>query len=335
MKRAAVILLLAGCSSVPQPPATSVASSESESASQVTIVSSPAALPTADVGDLVVTAPTPTPAPTSTQPTVSATPTQPAPTPLPLSIISKLAAAGITQPKNFQTSDQLLDALGQATNGLRDFQASVIYDRLDAITEDRERRVGRIVFEQSETATRRFAIAFDQFIDAAGHASPQSQRFTFADGWLVEFDDTRHQCIERQLVPPGRNLDPLRLGEGPMPLPIGQNSDDVRRRFGVSLAPPPEVPLLKKLQNVQGLLLIPRKGSGIEEDFEQVCVWYDLHTLAPVGVVARLKGGDTKTVLLRDVVVNGGLDETSKSMLRTTVPEGWQRDVRPWKKPEA
>jgi hypothetical protein len=245
------------------------------------------------------------------------------------------AAQSVDAPKPFDTSDQLLDALQRATDGLHDFRANVIYDRLDAITEDRERRIGRIVLQQDDKGARRFAITFDQFIDAAGHASPQPQRFTFADGWLVEFDDARKQSIERQLVPEGTKLDPLRLGEGPLPLPVGQKADDVRRRFTVSLAPAPDAPLLKRLEGVQGLVLVPRKGSGVDEDFEEVRVWYDLRTFAPVGVVAKLKGGDTKTVLLRDVAVNAGLDEATTKLLQTKVPEGWQRDVRPWRKSPA
>ena len=109
----------------------------------------------------------------------------------------------------------------------------------------------------------------------------------------------------------------------------------MRRRFTVSLAPAPDAPLLKRLEGVQGLLLVPRKGSGVDEDVEEVRVWYDLRTFAPVGVVAKLKGGDTKTVLLRDVAVNAGLDEATTKLLQTKVPEGWQRDVRPWRKSPA
>lgn len=257
---------------------------------------------------------------------VAQTPTQPPAAPAP---------AAATAPRPFDTSDQLLDALQRATEGLRDFRAGVVYDRLDAITEDRERRTGRIVLQQQAGGLRRFAIAFDQFIDATGHASPQAQRFAFADGWLVEFDDARRQSIERQLVPEGSTLDPLRLGEGPLPLPVGQKADDVRRRFTVSLAPAPDAPLLKRLEGVQGLVLVPRAGSGVEEDFQEVRVWYDLRTLAPVGVVARLKGGDTKTVLLREVVVNGGLDAGAAQLLQIRVPDGWKRDVRPLRKREA
>lgn len=247
---------------------------------------------------------------------------------------SQEAAPSPDVARAFVTSDALLDALERATDGLRDFRASVTYDRTDAITGDRERRTGRIVLEQplGDATRRRFGIAFDQFIDASGHASPQVQRFAFGDGWLSEFDDARKQCIERQLVPDGTRLDPLRLGEGPMPLPVGQRAEDVRRRFTVSLAPAPDAPLLKRLENVQGLVLVPRPGSGVDEDFAEVRVWYDLRTFAPVGVVARLKGGDQKTVLLREVRVNQGLDDAARAMLDRTPPAGWQRDARPYRK---
>jgi hypothetical protein len=133
-------------------------------------------------------------------------------------------------------------------------------------------------------------------------------------------------------VPDGTRLDPLRLGEGPMPLPVGQRADDVRRRFTVALAPAPDAPLLKRLEEVQGLVLVPKPGSGVDEDFEEVRVWYDLRTFAPVGVVATMKGGDTKTVLLRDVAVNAGLDAAAKAMLDRAVPTDWRRDVRPFRK---
>ena len=100
----------------------------------------------------------------------------------------------------------------------------------------------------------------------------------------------------------------------------------MRRRFTVSLAPAPDAPLLRRLEGVQGLVLVPKPGSGVDEDFSEVRVWYDLRNFAPVGVVASLKGGDTKTVLLREVRVNAGLDAAARSMLDRTAPAGWQRD---------
>jgi len=254
-----------------------------------------------------------------------ATAQQPAPAPATTAVSTDHAAP-------FASADALLDALERSTNDLRDVRAEVIYDRLDAVTEDRERRTGRLVLAQSSDGARRFGIVFDRFIDSAGHASPQVQRFAFGDGWLVEFDDARKQSIARQLAPEGSRLDPLKLGEGPLPLPVGQRADEVRRRFTVSLAPPPDAPLLKSLTDVQGVVLTPKKGSGVDEDFEEVRVWYDTRTFVPMGVVARLKGGDIKTVLLRQVVRNGGLDAASSAMLDRTVPEGWQQDRRPWRK---
>jgi hypothetical protein len=44
-----------------------------------------------------------------------------------------------------------------------------------------------------------------------------------------------------------------------------------------------------------------------------------------------MKGGDLKTVLLRNVQVNEGLDPSALEALRVEVPEGWVRDRRPWR----
>ena len=74
-------------------------------------------------------------------------------------------AVSADAPRPFDTSDQLLDALQRATDGLHDFRANVIYDRLDAITEDRERRIGRIVLQQDDKGARRFAITFGRAKD--------------------------------------------------------------------------------------------------------------------------------------------------------------------------
>ena len=245
---------------------------------------------------------------------------------------SSAPATPVAAPRAYETPEALLAALEQATEGLRDVRAEVIYDRLDAVTEDRERRTGRLVLEQATDGTRRFGIVFDRIIDSTGHASPQVQRFAFGDGWLVEFDDARRQCIERQIAPEGSGFDPLKLGEGPLPLPVGQRAAEVQRRFTVAFAPAPDAPLLKRLEGVQGLVLVPRKGSGVDEDFEEVRVWYDLRTFAPVGVLARLRGGDVKTVLLREVVRNGGLDAPARALLDRSVPEGWRSDRRPFRK---
>ena len=259
--------------------------------------------------------------------------------PLSDSATSATAASPVDSTAQFQSTDAMLSALEKAGDTIRSLRANVIYDRVDAVSENRERRTGQIVLTQDsqQLKSRTLAIMFDQFIDASGHASPQTQRFVFHGGWLFEFDDARHQLIARELVPPGEQLDPLRIGEGPVPIPIGQKKDEVLRRFEVQLAPLPEQPLLKRLVNIQGLVMRPKLNAGVDPDLAEIYVWYDLGTLMPVAVAATTKGGDQKILLLTKLELNKELDVTAKALLATDPPAttdkgaAWRRDVRPYK----
>ncbi|MCE9619840.1 MAG: hypothetical protein K8R92_08015 [Planctomycetes bacterium] len=241
--------------------------------------------------------------------------------------------------RKFDSPVAMLGALEAAGDTIRTFRAGIIYERVDAVSENRERRTGQIVLAQKpmQPESRTLAIVFDQFIDASGHASPERQRFLFAGGWLLEFDDARRQLIERELVPPGEQLDPLRIGEGPVPIPIGQKKDEVARRFEVKFAPPPTEPLLKRLENIQGLALKPKPNAGVDPDLGVIKVWYDLTTLMPVAVEASTRGGDKKILLLNKIELNKELDEAARTLLSKEPPAAvpgapaWRRDVRPYK----
>ena len=253
---------------------------------------------------------------------------------------AKNAAAPTTAAQSkFETPESMLDALEKAGDTISTFRANVIYDRVDAVSENRERRTGQIVLTQKagELKSRKLAIMFDQLIDASGHATTERQRFVFDGGWLFEFDDQRHQLIARELVPPGEQLDPLRIGEGPIPIPIGQKKDQVCQRFEVKFAAQPVEPLLKRLENIQGLALHPKKNAGVDPDLGDICVWYDLTTLMPVAVTAMTKGGDEKILLLTKIEVNKPLDDSATGLLATEPPTSttngaaWRKDVRPYK----
>jgi len=245
----------------------------------------------------------------------------------------------VAQPKKFETPEAMLGALEKAGDTISTFRANVIYDRVDAVSENRERRTGQIVLAQiaGELKSRTLAIMFDQLIDASGHATTERQRFVFSGGWLFEFDDQRHQLIARELVAPGEQLDPLRIGEGPIPIPIGQKKDQVCQRFEVKFAGQPAEPLLKRLENIQGLALHPKQNAGVDPDLGDICVWYDLTTLMPVAVKATTKGGDEKILLLTKIEVNKALDDSATALLATeppaSTPNGaaWRKDVRPYK----
>lgn len=226
-------------------------------------------------------------------------------------------------------ADDLLRRLERSADDLRTLSAAVVYRSHDAVLEQTELRSGELVYQVAGDR-RRVGIFFDRVI--RGTSSREHHKDYIFDGsWLVEIDYERKLLIKRQVVEPGRSFDPLRLGEGPFPLPIGQKRDEVVARFEVALLEKTSDPwLADRLAGavVAGLELTPRPGTPHAKDFASVELFYDSKTLLPVGVHAIEPKGDTKTVFLRDHKLNSAVDE-ARLKIPEPDPREWQIDVQP------
>jgi hypothetical protein len=232
----------------------------------------------------------------------------------------------------FVDADALLTAVERTSDLLRDFRASITLETTDDVTGDTERRLGQLVFVQEEgkPATRRFAVVFEKFIDGSGRMDERPVRYIYADGWLTEADFKQRTLVRRQLARAGEQYDPLKPGEGPVPLPIGQRRADVLARFDASLATAPDSTLLlKSARPMVGVRLKPKPGMA-DRDLVEASVWYDAQSLVPVGVEAQRKSGRT-VVSLRDATMNGGIDDAQRALLSLAekVTTGWRVDERP------
>ena len=260
-----------------------------------------------------------------TTPTTTPTPAlAPAPAPSP---------APTTAPApHFVDADALLTAVERTADSLRDFRANITLETADDVTGDTERRLGQLVFVQEEgkPATRRFAVVFEKFIDGSGRMDERPVRYIYADGWLTEADFKQRTLVRRQLARAGEQYDPLKPGEGPVPLPIGQRRADVLARFDASLATAPDSTiLLKSARPMIGVRLKPKPGMA-DRDLVEASVWYDAQSLVPIGVEAQRKSGRT-VVSLRDATMNGGIDDAQRALLSLAekVTTGWRVDERP------
>ena len=263
----------------------------------------------------------------NTPPTTTPTPAlAPAPAPAP-------SPAPTTAPApHFVDADALLTAVERTSDLLRDFRANITLETTDDVTGDTERRLGQLVFVQEEgkPATRRFAVVFEKFIDGSGRMDERPVRYIYADGWLTEADFKQRTLVRRQLARAGEQYDPLKPGEGPVPLPIGQRRADVLARFDASLATAPNSTiLLKSARPMIGVRLKPKPGMA-DRDLVEASVWYDAQSLVPIGVEAQRKSGRT-VVSLRDATMNGGIDDAQQALLSLAekVTTGWRVDERP------
>ncbi len=231
------------------------------------------------------------------------------------------------------TAAELLDRLERADDDLRDFQARITYYKWDAILKRREIRDGEVLYENRD-GSKRFAILITRVI-VQGRARNQRKTYIFDASWLVEIDHDTKMFIKRQIVPPGRQFDPVKLGEGPFPLPLGQPADEVLARFEVALLDHSrDERLAAWLKNADalGLLLTPRAGAADPGDFTAVELFYDRDTLLPLGVHAVNANGDTKTVRLRNGRSNKGIDPARLDIDEPDARDGWRIDVQPWQR---
>ncbi len=229
--------------------------------------------------------------------------------------------------------DDLLNRLERSTADLRDFKARVVYYLRDSVLDRKETRSGELIYQRDPDGSKRFAILLRQLI--IGDRSSRIRRdYVFDGSWLVEIDHVAKVFIKRQIVPPGQRFDPLKLGEGPFPMPIGQPKEQVRARFEVdrlTTQRSEDELLVKRLGDrpVEGMLLVPRPDAPEAKDIARVEVFYDSKTLLPVGISVEETNGDRKTVILTKLRRNEGIDP-DKLNIQEPDPREWDIDVRPW-----
>ncbi len=253
-----------------------------------------------------VTQPAKTP---GTKPVIQPSGTPPTPAPIkapPAGAAPRtLPAVPIAAPSISVTSaDSLLTLLETADANLRTLTADIQYDKVDGVTGDRQTRRGKLFFQNSlppkvttdvETfddaasaadgakGRRTFSVRFDS-LQLGSRREEEEQLFVFDGEWLIEVTPKNKQIIKRQVTRPGSNFDPLKIGEGPLPLPIGQKKADMLSRFDVTL--------LKDIEELEGedqeetarfrrfvsgsyqLKLVPKADTPEAEKFSEIRMWY-------------------------------------------------------------
>jgi len=246
------------------------------------------------------------------------------------------------------TVDGLLDALETADAEIVTFQARVMYDRIMRLQGDRIVRIGGLAFRVDEPsvdgnpARRTFSVVFDQTF--VGEVLRNERRQMVFDGeWLVEKNDAEKTFTARQVTKPGEPIDPLRLGEGPMPLPIGQRKEDILRRFDAALLPPAEgvgAPddadedertmaerRIAFVENTYQLHLVPHERTARDLGLSDVRLWYEKGTLFPRLARTVTPTGDVSWVQLIGIKVNEALPPNAMTVVRPLPEEGWDVEV--------
>lgn len=254
---------------------------------------------------------------------------------------------------SIETAEGLLDALATADKDVRTLSADIIWSKAFDLGGDRHVRKGKLYFADERGASvkaggapgegvgapagvRKFAVHFDQLY-VGQRLEDEPKQYVFDGKYLVEKLPRQKKVARYQIVREGDGNDPLRIGEGPMPLPVGQKKADVLARFtaelrssedGVEGEDEAETQRLRKfVEGCYQLKLTPKAGVGDESRFTEIRLWYrkgEGTALLPRMSRTVDRAGDVDVVRLANVAVNPSLGETFDA----TTPAGWEEQAK-------
>jgi len=260
-----------------------------------------------------------------------------------IGIASLAAAPALGQAAvDIQSASDLLNALETADRDIRTLQADIRYERRMILQGDVQMRWGTLYFQSrsdeanSGQSRRIFAVRFDDLL-VGRRKEHDPQDWIFDGEWLIERRPAEKQYIARQIAPPGANFDPLRLGEGPLPIPIGQRADDVLERFSAQLVDSQdglddEVGAIHDfVNNTFQLLLTPRAARSEESEFRQVRLWYDRDTLLPRLARTVARGGDVSFVQLINLRTNEPIPADAFDIQPPKFEDHWNVEIKEYR----
>ncbi len=115
------------------------------------------------------------------------------------------------------------------------------------------------------------------------------QEYVLAGGMLIDRDYDQMKETRWQVLKPGQKMNLLKLGEGPFPLPLGQDKADVHKMFEVTkIAPDKDDP-----PGTMHVLLKPKPGTHFETKFATIDFWVDPKSSMPMRIVTQDPNGTT------------------------------------------
>lgn len=266
-------------------------------------------------------------------------------------------------PAEFATADDLLKALETADADLKTLSSELLWTKDFFLGGDSQTRKGHLHFVDERNSAkaksaqspandkpeapdglRKFAIKVEATVTQGsnkgeGRLDKRVQEYVFDGVVLVERYPAEKRIIKHQLQAKV-GADPLKIGEGPIPLPVGQKRADILERFNVELlaADKDLVPhdmdkadaaaqrLLLVSKGCVQLKLVPKPEFEKECTFKQARLWYrrdENGRLLPRMARAVDKQDNTDTVMLTGVEVNGPVSD----VFDTNVPPGWEVQI--------
>lgn len=213
------------------------------------------------------------------------------------------AAPAAGQPAGPLNVGQALDMLEKRGNDLNSFIADVKLSETNNDLGTEEVRSGKIWYQKLADGSARIRVSFT-LVEENGKKRTEQKDYVLDGGWLTERDGVKKTNIRRQILRPGEKMNPVKLGEGPFPLPIGQKKEDVQKQFAVEK-------LRTKKDEPAGtthLSLKPQDDSPLKKQFSVIDVFVDPAQRMPVRVdTTSANGKRSQTTELNNIQINPNL----------------------------
>jgi outer membrane lipoprotein-sorting protein len=224
--------------------------------------------------------------------------------------------------------DAILDALNARGKDLKDFSADVALHTVDNRTGEDSAQIGKVVYDAGG-GNSRIRVSFDKKETETGDGKRMTQKqrldYLLENGWLTDRDYQKKLEVRRQVLRPGQQMNLLKLGEGPFPLPIGQDKAEVKKQFDVKKVPlTPDDP-----KGTLHVRLVPKKESQFVKRFKQIDVFVDPNTNMPSRIDTVEPAGTTRSTDLTNLKLNAGV-KPDDFTLPNINNEGWNRREEPF-----
>ncbi|MGJ8637572.1 MAG: LolA family protein [Phycisphaerales bacterium] len=240
-----------------------------------------------------------------------------------------------------------MDSLALADSEIDSMTGQIQYVVIQSLESDLQKRTGQLYLrtlrdEETGEEHRDYAVRFNT-LQLDDRLSDIREHFIFDGRYFVERLADEKQFNKRELVPLGEELDPMELmREAPFWVSLGRNTDRVFESYAVDLldhaqglADNEDYPelgyLVDTVKDTQQIKLSPKEGSGFEDDWDWVRIWFDQESMLPRLYVKADWTGDLQIVQLFSVQTNTDLNPL---LFDTTTPppeSGWRTQISSWR----
>lgn len=260
--------------------------------------------------------------PTISPATPSADGRAPVTAPVTASATGAVAAAATDQPDLKPLAvdvdtPELLEALHQRGLNLKGFTADVTKTDTDQGSGAVTTYTAKLVYDADAGSIR------VDFLTRDEGSGPKTYKTTYMlqKGLLTTRDFRAKHETHQQVAKPDEKINLLKLGEGPFPLPIGQQPAEVEKQFDVDRPADSDPRPCARL--------IPKAGTDLGTKFKQIVVWTDNATHFPTKIVTTDKTEANKiTTELSNLQVNPSL--SPKDFELPAVPADWTTTDKPY-----